>query len=323
MTTPDQPEQPDEPKQPVQSEQPDQPEQPQIPPGDLPTAGAYPPPAYPPPGPGFPPPASGQGPGCPPPGAYPPPGGYPPPGFGYPTAPPSGRADFGAALKWSWQVFSRRPGPMVLPGLLMLVSTLVGIILIVVALLWMFGDSFVYDEYGMEVHSATDFAINAGGVVLLILAVLLIAVATPYLQGAVLSGVLKVSDGKAVSARDFLVPERFGVFLVTVVLTAIIVAVGFVLLVIPGLLAIFALQYAPVMVLDQKMSPIQAMAASTRLAVAKPGDSALVAILHYVYSYVGSLAFGLGAVLTLPMGEAFLVHCYRSLVSRPIPPEIS
>ncbi|WP_155820853.1 YciC family protein [Gordonia hirsuta] len=297
MTTPDHPEQP---------EQHAQSEPPPISPDALPPAGNYPPPPYPPPGPGFAPP-----------------GGYPPPGSEYPVAPPSGRADFGQALTWSWQVFSRRPGPMVLPGLLMLASTLVGIILIVVALLWMFGDSFVYDEYGMEVASTTDFVVNAGGVVLLVLAGLLMAIATPYLQGAVLSGVLKVSDGTPVSARDFLVPVRFGAFLVTVVLTAIVVMIGFVLLVIPGLLAIFALQYAPVMVLDQKKSPIQAMTASARLAFAKPGDSVLVAILHYVFGYVGSLAFGLGAIVTLPMGEAFLVHCYRSLVSRPVPPGLT
>ncbi len=233
-------------------------------------------------------------------------GGFPPA-----TAAMSGRADFGAALNWSWLVFRNRPGPMILPGVLMFAVTVAVTILIVLAVVGMLGAS--------ATDSGTGIALTATSAVLAIVAILVVVIATLFLRGAVLSGVLKVADGRPVSARDFLVPVRFGAFLVTIILVGLAVLVGLILLVVPGLIAIFAFQYAPVMVLDQRLTPVQALTASAKLAFGTPGDSLIVLIGHYVYGYVGGLAMGLGAILTVPMGEAFVVHCYRSLTHRPLP----
>ncbi|GAA3967097.1 hypothetical protein GCM10022231_30230 [Gordonia caeni] len=208
---------------------------------------------------------------------------------------------------------------MVVPGLAILIVTVIGTALIIAGVFWMVPSS-VDGDYGQT--AATDgFAV--GGLILVIVVALLLVFAVIYLQGAVTSGVIRVADGRSVGVRDFLVPTRTAAFVGTVILMAIIIAVGFVLLVIPGLIAVFALQYAPVYVLERKMSPTQAVAASARLAFAKPLDSLLVLLVHYVYGYIGGVAFGLGAVVTLPMGEAFLVHCYRNLVGRPIPPGVA
>lgn len=292
-------------------------ENPPVPPlGDGPPP-AGPPPAGPPPAGSYPPPGPHPQGGYPQ-GGFPPQGAYPPQG-GVPQA-PTGRADVGEALKWSWQVFSRRPGPMVVPGLAILMVTVIGAALIVAGVIWMVPSSVDVGDYGETTPTA---GFSVGGLILIIVVSLLLVFAVIYLQGAVTSGVIRVADGQSVGVRDFLVPTRTAAFVATVILMAIIIGIGLVLLVIPGLIAIFALQYAPIYVLEQKMSPAKAIAASARLAFAKPLDTLLVLLVHYVYGYIGGVAFGLGAVVTLPMGEAFLVHCYRNLVGRPIPPGVA
>lgn len=212
---------------------------------------------------------------------------------------------------------------MIVPGLITLAAYVVFVIIMVAGFVWMVGPSNVttYDtEFGTATTTTSDFGV--GGLILIILAALALVFVVIYLQGAVTSGVLRVAAGDVVSVRSFLVPSRTLAFLATVVLMAIAIVVGLVLLIIPGLIAIFAFQFAPVFVLEQRMSPTAALTASAKLAFRKPLDSLLTLLIHYVYGYVGGLIAGLGAVVTVPMGEAFLVHAYRDLVDRPIPPGV-
>lgn len=233
--------------------------------------------------------------------------------------PVPGRADIGEALKWSWTTFTRHPWPMIVPGLLMMAATVVAAIVVLVGVFAMLGDAATTGGgIGDSGITDSDVSLNVGGLVVVIAGVLVGLFAILYLQGALTSGLLRLADGEAVTARSFLVPARTAAFIVTVVLVALIIGIGFVLLIIPGFIAMFALQYAPVFVLDQKMSPLQAISASVRLAFSKPGDSILVFLLHYLYGYIGGLVIIIGAIVTLPMGEAFLVHCYRALIGRPL-----
>lgn len=308
------------------------------PPGGLPPAGPGSAPAAGPP-PGYAAGASGAGaygpggygPGAYAPGAYGPspygpaaygPGGYGPipPAVSLPDGSPAlprpvtGSPDFAEAFRFSWKSFGRYPWPMMVPGLLTLLAGLAGGVLAVIGFFWMFGAA-LSDSTASGAAAPVYFA----GLIPMILGIALFVVAAIYLQGALISGVLKVADGRPVTARDFTAPARPGAFILTSILIGLATVVGMVLLIVPGLIAAFAFQYAPVIVLEQKVSATAAMRASAKLAFGNLGDSVVVWILHYAYSYVGSFVFLVGGLVTQPMGAAFLVHCYRDLTRRPVP----
>ncbi len=270
------------------------------------------------PGPPYGGPASGPAYGAPPfgaPGFPPMPAAVPwPDGSAVVPRPVTGRPDFAEAFRFSWKSFGRYPWPMMVPGLLILVASVLGVVLAVVGFIWMFGSAL-----SSTADSTAETSINVGGLVLAIVAILVLALVTTYFQGGLLSGLLTLTDGRPVTARDFVGPSRPGAFLVTAILIGLATVVGMILLIIPGFLAAVAFQYAPVMVLEQKMSPIAAMRASAKLAFAHFGDSVVVWILRAVYGYVGSFVFIVGSMVTMPMGEAFLIHCYRDLTDRPVP----
>ncbi|WP_440712987.1 YciC family protein [Gordonia sp. FQ] len=260
-------------------------------------------------------------PGQPPYAAVPPYGAYPPPMP--PVAPPKvpGKADLGGAFKWSWTTFSRYTWPMLVPGLLFVVTWAIALVVMIIGMLWMVPVKTVrtYDEYGYATTTTTT-EFHVGGLILLVVAFLVMMIVVTYLQGAVYSGVLRVADGEPAGVREFLTLRRPIAYFVTVILLGLVTLIGFVLLIVPGLIAAFALQFAPIMVIEQKMSPTAAMAASARLAFAKKSDSILVLLIQMAYSYAGSLAM-VGVLVTLPTGAAFDVHAYRDLVERPVPPQ--
>lgn len=234
-------------------------------------------------------------------------------------ATPPGKADLGGAFRWSWSTLTRHPWPMIAPGVLILVAVVLGTAVSIVAAIWMVSPSTVrsVDAYGdSTTTTTTDF--QAGGLVLLIVAVLAMIVLVTYLEGSLTAGMLRVADGHPVGVGDFLKLPRALVYLVTMLLITILVLLGTVLLIVPGLIATYAFQFAPILVLEQKLSPTAAMAASARLAFAKKADSILVLLIEYAYGYAGALVMA-GMVVALPMSVAFRVHAYRDLVERPIP----
>ncbi|MFT3715124.1 MAG: hypothetical protein QM774_04000 [Gordonia sp. (in: high G+C Gram-positive bacteria)] len=255
-----------------------------------------------------------------PPGAYP----YPPAamaGGPYPRQ-ATGTVDVGTSVSWSWKAFTRNPVGMMLPGILQFVAGLIGAGVIIAGVFLMLRGTTTttagYDSAtGTYSNSSTDFQFHPDGLILILLGLVALIALTSYLQGGLQSGILAFADGRPVSTGTFLKPSRPGAYVGTVLLVTLVTIVGFVLIV-PGILAMFAFQYAPIMVLDKNLSPVQAMKASAKLAFGKFGDSIIVTIVHWAYNWVGGMVL-IGTILTMPLAEAFRIHAYRDLESHPIP----
>lgn len=232
-------------------------------------------------------------------------------------------ADIGGGVKWSWDVFRRSPVPMILPGLLMIVAGIAAVVIGVVGVLWMVGDA-EWTTQSRQIGTETETwsqpdSINVGGLILIIAAVIVMVFIFVYLQAGVLAGAIRVADGEVVTSSSFIRPKRLGAVIVAMILMGVAIAIGLVLLIVPGLILIFALQYTLLFVMDRGLSPVAAMKASWRLAFSNVTESILVLLVRYVYSWIGGIFLGVGAIVTLPMSEAFLVHSYRALQQRPVP----
>ena len=223
----------------------------------------------------------------------------------------TGHVDVNESFTWSWKIFIRYWWQLLLPGILMGVAAVVGAALIVVGILLMLSGSTTRPD------GSPAYQFHVGGLILTLLGAFALLFVILLLQGGLLSGILRVGDGEPVSGVAFLKPTRTSAYVATAILMALATAIGLVLLIVPGLIAIFAFQYAPIMVLERKVSPFAAMGASARLSFAKFGDSLIIFLIHWLYGWVGGLIAVIGSIVTLPLGEAFLVHAYRDLVGRP------
>jgi uncharacterized membrane protein len=266
------------------------------PPPPPPGAG-YPPPPPPPPGAGYPPP-----PPPPPGGAYPPlpppppPGaGYaPPPGYGPPVTPAPQRAPFSAtdALGYGWKGFTANIGPLVVIGLVLALASVLSN--------WL---SQGFDSWLMTIiGSGLSFFIS------LVIGLGLIRAALAILDGG------RPSVEQLVSTKDI------GPYILASLLVALIVTVGLILCVIPGLIAGFLLQFYGYAIIDKKVdsvttapqsTPTGAIRASFEVVAANVGPLILLAVLCFLVNLAGALLCGIGLLVTLPVTAIAVAYAWR------------
>ncbi|GMU74236.1 MAG: hypothetical protein AMXMBFR44_4330 [Candidatus Campbellbacteria bacterium] len=110
-------------------------------------------------------------------------------------------------------------------------------------------------------------------------------------------------------------------FAIASLLTGIIVAIGIVLLIVPGIIAQMGLLFAALFVVDKGMKGIDAMKASWKLTKGHRWNLFLAFLVLILFNVAGALAFGVGLLVTVPMSLVALVYLYREL-DRGIQPQV-
>ena len=269
--------------------------------------------------------------GQPQPGSVPP-GGTPPPGQfgaapGYPAAPAPGAPgtpfSVGESFSWAWSQFKAKPGPMILPGVIMALVALVFWSLIV----W--GSSLYTttttetlggSEYGGTSYSYETTSISAGGLAAFIAIYIIGLLILLYIEAAILSGAVRVANGESVDAKSFLVPIRFGPVIGTAILVGLITGVASLCIGIGGLIAGLLLQFAVLATISEGKSPGDAITRSFRVTTNRIGDSILTLIIVWLTNLVGALICGIGLIVSAPLAALFQVHAFRRIVNEPIAP---
>ena len=107
-------------------------------------------------------------------------------------------------------------------------------------------------------------------------------------------------------------------YIVVAIVFGILTAVGLVLCVIPGLIVIFFLQFAPLYALDKGLGVGDAFRSSIDAVKKAPVPVLLAMIVNAVASFVGGWFFGILTLVALPFAALFTVHVYRQLNAEPI-----
>ncbi|CAN5399726.1 hypothetical protein BH11ACT7_BH11ACT7_31340 [soil metagenome] len=303
--------------------------------GYPPPQGGYPPPPQggypPPPQGGYPPPPQG---GYPPPpqGGYPPPpqGGYPPPPQGgYPPPPPGGYPGYpsapafsvGDGISWAWNKFSKNAAAL-------LVATLAFAVVIVVVQSIIQGIAFAvspdrvttYDSSDAGFEYSTSIALSGAGLAVTIIGYIVTLIVGAAITSAFLGGALDIANGQPVSIGSFFRPQRIGSFVVLSLLVGIITGIGYVLCVIPGLLASIFLLFSTIVMLDRNLSPVEAMKASFGIAKSNFGQVFLAWLVALALVIVGALLCGVGLLVAIPVVVLFEVYAYRKLTGGGVAP---
>jgi uncharacterized membrane protein len=300
--------------QPPSSDQP--PAAPPPPPGGAvppppPPGGSYPPP--PPPGGSYPPPPppGGSYPPPPPGGSYPPPppgGSYPPPPPGaYPTpgagAPAPTSLDVGSALTYGWNGLKNNVGSIAVIALV-----IVAINFVLNGLTWIAGDN----GFLRFVVSVVSFFVS-------------LVVALGLIRAA-----LEIVDGRRPEIGDLLSTDGIGVYLVASLLVAVLVTLGLVLCIIPGLIIGFLLQFYGYAIVDRRVDatsaapqsdPIGALRASFQITSSNVGSLLALSIVNLVLNIIGAALCGIGLLVTLPVTAIAIAYAWRQLTGGPIAPQ--
>jgi hypothetical protein len=126
---------------------------------------------------------------------------------------------------------------------------------------------------------------------------------------------LRVHDGGAPgldALREVTFLQAVHYFL-AIALFWIAVIVGFVMLVLPGLVLGARLFLAPAIVIDEGRDPISALRRSAELTEGRVIPVLVLGIFLFGLNLIGAIPFGLGLLVTIPVSFLAVVHVYRRL----------
>ncbi len=125
---------------------------------------------------------------------------------------------------------------------------------------------------------------------------------------------LNITDGKAVSFADlFSLAHRCLSYLVLMLIVGIIVTLGFVLLVIPGIIWSLQFMFAGHAMADRNVGAFEAMAVSSDLTRGRKLELFGFSLLLILINGLGALLLGIGLLVTMPLTALALTYVYRSL----------
>lgn len=97
------------------------------------------------------------------------------------------------------------------------------------------------------------------------------------------------------------------------ILMSIIVVLGLILLIVPGVIAALALMFSTYVVMDRNFGPIESLKESMRITKGHRLQLFFFVIVLALLNIAGVLALGVGLLVTVPISALATVHIYRFL----------
>jgi len=130
---------------------------------------------------------------------------------------------------------------------------------------------------------------------------------------------LALQDGKKLEwARPPSLVGDFLTFLLTWVLYGLVVGVGLLLLIVPGIIWGLKFGFSTFLVVDKKLDPIEAFRESSRLTLGVKGQLLEFALLLLGVNILGAIALGVGLFVTIPTTFIAAAHVFRRLQARAV-----
>lgn len=128
---------------------------------------------------------------------------------------------------------------------------------------------------------------------------------------------LQVESGAPVSYRDLFIHRGvFFKYLFGWILYLLIVTVGLMFFIVPGVILAVMYGFFYVLIVDKKYGPVQSLKESARLTKGVRIHLFLFGLVLGVLHVVGLIPLGLGLLITVPIIQLAIVHVYRELSRR-------
>ena len=121
------------------------------------------------------------------------------------------------------------------------------------------------------------------------------------------------ADPKSPQFSDFWRPELFWRYLAASLLLAVIVIVGLILLIVPGVFLALAFAFTGYLVVDKGMNPVAALKESARITKGSRLKLLLLGVILVILTILGALPLFLGLLVIGPVSMLAGIHAYRVL----------
>lgn len=135
-----------------------------------------------------------------------------------------------------------------------------------------------------------------------------------FFGAASLNIYIMAHDGKKPTMKDLFNAPNYWRLIWSSFLVGIVVSLGTVLLVLPGLFLAVALTFVPFLIIDQGLTIKAAFTQSYRASVDNFGKVLAVMVLGILLNILGAIPFGLGLLITVPVTIMALIVLYRTLL---------
>ncbi|SDD09384.1 hypothetical protein SAMN05216410_2808 [Sanguibacter gelidistatuariae] len=212
----------------------------------------------------------------------------------------------GEAFTYGWNKFTQNVGVILLAALTYIaIFTVVTIIFFTILVGTAAATT---DAYG-NISGGGAVGFGFGMIVFIIIAVVLASL----VQAGIIRGSLIATQGRPLVYQDFFRFANVG----TVILTALLVGLATAILSITfigGIVFAFFAQFALFFVIDKQLGAIDSITASFRLVYANLATAVLLFIGVYIAEFIGSLLFGVGLLIAIPVAMIASAYVYRRLI---------
>ncbi len=127
---------------------------------------------------------------------------------------------------------------------------------------------------------------------------------------------LKASRGDKLEIKDMFAGfQNYWNAVLANLLVGIIVVIGFVLIIIPGIIFACKLAFVPYLVVDRKMEVIEAVKTSWRMTNGHAGQVFLIGLLGIPIAIAGLICFGVGIIISIMWITAAMASLYHAVSS--------
>lgn len=120
-------------------------------------------------------------------------------------------------------------------------------------------------------------------------------------------------DPMKLTLRDFWHPEPFWKYVGASLLSCVLVVVGLILLVVPGIILSIVLMFAPYLVIARSLGPVEALKESARITRGHRWALFGLVLMMALVNIVGLLALVAGLLVTIPVTSLAVIHAFRTL----------
>ena len=211
-----------------------------------------------------------------------------------------------ACLSYGWRTFKSRPWLFVQAGLVLLaINVVIGIF-----------------QHGIERAGEMGGDVVSTTVIVFSTAIG-IALGMLITMGETFFFLRAHDDVRTARLQDLWHPRPFWKFLGASILAGILIVIGFILLIVPGIIACILFSFIAYLVIEKDLDPFEALAASVKLTKGNRFKLFLLGLAALGINLLGLLALGIGMLVTIPLTYLAAVHAYRTLSNATPTPSLS
>lgn len=199
-------------------------------------------------------------------------------------------------FKFAWQTFKARPWLFVLAGvLLLLINIAINLVQTVL-------------EMGGEQGPAA-----VAGLIAVVSALAGMAVSFLISMGETAFFLRAHDEVRETSIKDLWHPQPFWNFVGAALLSGFAIFIGFILLIVPGIIAAVLFAFVGYVVIEEKLRPIEALKRSIALTKGSRWKIFQLGLMTLLLNILGLVALVVGLFVTIPLSFLAMTHAYRTL----------